>query len=491
MLLQPGQHLGQYEIKRFLANGGMAEVYLATMPVLNRDVAIKVLYPHLAADEVFVTRFRREGQALAALEHRHIAGVLDTDTANGMHYLVMTYLPGGTLGALLKRTQDAGEVLPIDKALDIIRQIASALEYAHSKGIIHRDLKPGNVLIAEDGRFVLSDFGLAQAQASTRLTRTSTIMGTAEYMSPEQALGKELDHRSDIYSLGVILYELLAGKPPYTSSDPMSLMYKHVHEAPPPLTQHRANLPANLMAVVEKAMAKQPQNRYQNVSEFVAALNNQRAITPSPKRAVPTTLLAIGGAAVAMLMGGGILLFANINRNNNSGSNGTGLATTAPSTASIITVPSATTAPLPATPATVNITVASPVPSAATPLPNNTALPTLNVPTLAPSLPTATVAPSLATVPPAPATTAPLPTATRVPPTVTRVPPTPLPTATRVPPTAAPQPTATPLPPPTAPPPTSPPAQQPTSPPAPQPTSPPAEPTKPRATRAFQEVIHE
>ena len=165
---------------------------------------------HARRPSGLVTRFRREGQALAALEHRHIAGVLDTDTANGMHYLVMTYLPGGTLGALLKRTQDAGEVLPIDKALDIIRQIASALEYAHSKGIIHRDLKPGNVLIAEDGRFVLSDFGLAQAQASTRLTRTSTIMGTAEYMSPEQALGKELDHRSDIYSLGVILYELLA-----------------------------------------------------------------------------------------------------------------------------------------------------------------------------------------------------------------------------------------------------------------------------------------
>ena len=488
MLLQPGQHLGQYEIKRFLANGGMAEVYLATMPVLNRDVAIKVLYPHLAADEVFVTRFRREGQALAALEHRHIAGVLDTDTANGMHYLVMTYLPGGTLGALLKRTQDAGEILPVDKALEIIRQIASALEYAHSKGIVHRDLKPGNVLIAEDGRFVLSDFGLAQAQASTRLTRTSTIMGTAEYMSPEQALGKELDLRSDIYSLGVILYELLAGKPPYTSSDPISLMYKHVHEAPPPLTQHRANLPTNLMAVVEKAMAKLPQNRYQTVGEFVSALNNQRVTAPSPKRAVPTTLLAIGGAAVAMLMGGGILLFANINQNNNGVGDGANRATAAP----ITFAPSATTAPLPNTapPATANIIVASPAPSA-TPLPISTLVPTLNAPTLAPIAPTSTATPSLATVPPAP----PPPTATRVPPTATRVPPT----ATRVPPTAAPQPTATPLPPPTSPPPTSPPAQQPTSPPAQQPTappaqqptSPPAEPTKPRATRAFQEVIHE
>lgn len=493
MLLQPGQHLGQYEIKRFLANGGMAEVYLATMPVLNRDVAIKVLYPHLAADEVFVTRFRREGQALAALEHRHIAGVLDTDTANGMHYLVMTYLPGGTLGALLKRTQDAGEILPVDKALEIIRQIASALEYAHSKGIVHRDLKPGNVLIAEDGRFVLSDFGLAQAQTSTRLTRTSTIMGTAEYMSPEQALGKELDLRSDIYSLGVILYELLAGKPPYTSSDPMSLMYKHVHEAPPPLTQHRANLPANLMTVVEKAMAKLPQNRYQTVGEFVAALNNQRAAAPSPKRAVPTTLLAIGGAAVALILGGGILLFANINRNSNGIDNGAGRGNLTQSPIIITTLPTATLAPIATTvqPSIAPGGVASPAPSV-TPLPNNIAVPTLNAPTLAPSAPTATTTPSLATPLPAPATAAaPAQTATRLPPTATRVPPTPLPTATRVPPTAAPPPTATPLPPPTSPPPTSPPAPQPTSPPAQQPTSPPAEPTKPRATRAFQEVIHE
>jgi serine/threonine protein kinase len=261
--------LGRYEIIEKLASGGMADVYRARQESLDRDVAIKVLPAIMSRDETFRARFEQEARAVAQLHHPNILTVFDYGDEDGMAYLVMEYAAGGTL-----KDRIAGP-LPLDEAIEIASQLACALDYAHQRGLVHRDVKPSNVLLDDDGRPLLSDFGLVKMAADNKgLTQSGVSIGTPEYMSPEQSQGLSIDHRSDIYSLGVILYELVTGQPPYTADTPLAVILKHITERPPPPRELRPELPSGVEAVILKAMAKVPEQRYAGASEMVSALRS-------------------------------------------------------------------------------------------------------------------------------------------------------------------------------------------------------------------------
>ena len=222
---------GRYELHRRLGRGGMAEVYLARDQLLDRPVAVKVLFPALATDQGFVERFRREAQAAANLQHPNIVSVFDWGEANGTYFIVMEYVEGHTLAEMLR---DEGRLHP-DRAAEITADIAAALGFAHRNRVVHRDVKPGNVLITRDGGVKVADFGIARALSDStdqNLTKTGSVMGTATYFSPEQARGAAVDPRSDIYSLGCVLYEMTTGHPPFTGDSAVAIAYKHVQENP-------------------------------------------------------------------------------------------------------------------------------------------------------------------------------------------------------------------------------------------------------------------
>jgi serine/threonine protein kinase len=280
-----GQTIGPYKITEKIGEGGMAVVYKGYQQSLNRFVAIKILRVELAQDEQFVARFRQEALAVAGLSHPNILHVYDAGTAFGMYYIVMAYVEGGSLRDLI--TQGA---LETDYAVSIAMQLADALDHAHRQGLVHRDVKPNNVLINRDGRPLLTDFGIAKALGESKgLTRTGTAIGTPEYMAPEQIQGQQVDGRTDIYALGIVLYEMLVGWAPFSSTTPVAALYKQVNEPPPPLRQANINVPSWLDAVVNKALAKRPQDRYQHAGEFAEALRERRVPdkvkTPVP---VPT-----------------------------------------------------------------------------------------------------------------------------------------------------------------------------------------------------------
>ncbi|MGH2766938.1 MAG: protein kinase domain-containing protein, partial [Actinomycetota bacterium] len=215
----------RYEVGALLGEGGMARVYRGTDRVLNRTVAIKVLSGKYASDDSFVTRFRREAQSAAGLNHANVVGVYDTGDQDQMHYIVMEYVEGETLGDVLRRE---GRLDP-DRATAIAVEVATALQAAHHTGLVHRDIKPGNVMMDRDGRVKVMDFGIARAAADDTLTQTGLVLGTAAYLSPEQAQGLAVDARSDIYSLGCLLHEMLTGRPPFTGDTPVAIAYKHVN----------------------------------------------------------------------------------------------------------------------------------------------------------------------------------------------------------------------------------------------------------------------
>ncbi len=262
-----GQHLGPYELTALLGEGGMAAVYRAYQASMKRAVAVKVIKPGLVQMGDFVKRFEREAQTVASLSHPHILKVFDYGQHEDMVYLVMELQVGGSLAEQIRKGP-----LPLQTAAQILDQLAAALDYAHEHGIIHRDLKPQNVLLDEKGNAILTDFGLAKIINDVAvLTQSGLAMGTPAYMSPEQWQGRPLDARTDLYSLGIMLFEMLSGKLPFQADTPPTLMYMHLNEAPPPIRELRPDIPAGLEAVVDKALAKDPGQRFSSAGELASA----------------------------------------------------------------------------------------------------------------------------------------------------------------------------------------------------------------------------
>src|SRR5580698_8011941 len=260
---------GRYELTHLIARGGMAQVYRAMDRQLERPVALKVLFPELSIDRTFVERFRREAQAAANLSHPNIVPVFDWGEDDGSYFIVMEYVDGRALSAVLKDP----EPLPPRQIASIGAGVAAALAFAHRHGVIHRDVKPGNVLITPDGEVKVTDFGIARAvNTEESLTQTGAVMGTAAYFSPEQAEGKGVDARSDIYSLGVVLYEMAVGKPPFTGDSPVAVASKHVRDQPVLPREANPAVPAALEAIIMKALSKSPDDRYPTAEEMRADL---------------------------------------------------------------------------------------------------------------------------------------------------------------------------------------------------------------------------
>jgi WD40 repeat protein/tRNA A-37 threonylcarbamoyl transferase component Bud32 len=270
------RRLDKYEIIEQIGTGGFADVYKALDPTLDRQVALKVLAPHLLRDPEFVRRFQREARTAAKLRHPNIVVIHEIGEDQGRYYIAMEYLEGATLKEVIEKQGP----LPPQRVIGILNQLASALDYAHEKGVVHRDIKPSNIILGPEDHATITDFSIVKAAESTGLTTTGQILGTPEYMSPEQGQGQEVTPRSDIYSLGVVLYEMLAGKVPFEAPTPLALMMKHASDPPPPIPEINAELPAAMQAAVEKALAKDPEDRYQTASELAHALR-QRGVTPA------------------------------------------------------------------------------------------------------------------------------------------------------------------------------------------------------------------
>jgi eukaryotic-like serine/threonine-protein kinase len=286
---------GRYKIVRKLGTGGMANVYLAEDQELGRRVAIKILDDRHASDDQFVERFRREAQNAAGLSHPNIVSIYDRGEAEGTYYIAMEYLDGRTLKELIVSRGPA----PVHVAIDYTRQILGALRFAHRNGIVHRDIKPHNVLVDSDGRLKVTDFGIARAGAS-EMTEAGSIVGTAQYLSPEQAKGTSVDARSDIYSAGVVLYELLTGRVPFTGDTAVEIAMRHLSAVPEPPSALREDVPHELDMVVLRALAKDPEDRYQTAEEMDAELDRvSRGRPVSPETEEAATMILTGAVSPA------------------------------------------------------------------------------------------------------------------------------------------------------------------------------------------------
>jgi serine/threonine-protein kinase len=283
---------GRYRLVARLGSGGMADVWLADDTTLNRQVALKFLHERFSQDAQFVERFRREAQAAAGLQHPNVVGVYDRGDWEGVHYIAMEYVQGAALKDLIERGLSVGE------SVEITRQILAGARFAHERGIVHRDLKPGNVLVDREGRARVTDFGIARAGAS-EITQTGSVLGTAHYLSPEQAQGLEVGAASDLYSVGVILYEALTGSVPFDGDSAVTIALKQVSEQPRPPSELNDNVSPALDAVVLKALAKDPANRFASAEEFSRALDAAEA---DPSSIGDTAAYgAVGPAAAAGL----------------------------------------------------------------------------------------------------------------------------------------------------------------------------------------------
>jgi serine/threonine-protein kinase len=258
----------RYTVLRRLGGGGMAHVYHARHAALGSPLAIKVLHRHLARDPEMRTRFRREAESAARLAHPQVCPILDYGSSPDVEFIVMPYFAGGSLADALGATR----TIAPDRAASIAVQVASALDYAHRRGIVHRDVKPDNVLFDAEGHAVLTDFGIATARFHARLTQTGRAMGTPHYMSPEQAMGRLVDGRSDLYAVGLLLYEMLVGFPPFDGADSYSVGYKHVHEEPVAPDVVDSGIPQALTAITMRLLSKSPADRHQRGNDLADAL---------------------------------------------------------------------------------------------------------------------------------------------------------------------------------------------------------------------------
>lgn len=347
-----GKRLGPYQIVAPLGHGGMAAVYKAYQPAMDRYVALKILPKQLALDPEFVGRFEQEAKVIAKLQHPHILPVHDFGEAEGYTYIVMPFVDSGTLADLMKRGP-----LPLERIIGVMKQVGDALDYAHSRGIVHRDVKPSNVLVDASGNCLLTDFGISKiVESSAKFTATGNLIGTPAYMSPEQAKGLVVDRRSDLYALGVILYEMATGQVPYSAETPLAVVIKHINDPLPPPRMVQPNLPETVERVILKSLAKDPTERYTSAAEMVAALQigmesptSQAAVStsaetapmpppitgpvsvgaaassisappvsisplaPAPTKAsqgIPVWVLGVAGVAVLALIGAGVLFSA-------------------------------------------------------------------------------------------------------------------------------------------------------------------------------------
>lgn len=456
-----GQTLGQYQIVEQIGKGGMATVFKAYQPRLDRYVAIKVLPAYYAHEEGFSERFVREAKAIARLDHPNILPVYDFGQTDGLSYIVMKYVAAGTIKERL------GQPLVPEDTIDILKQVASALDHAHDQGILHRDVKPGNILIDANGWVYLSDFGLAKmVEGSVQLTGSGVGIGTPAYMSPEQGQGLKVDGRTDVYALGVILYEMLTGRVPYEAETPMAVVVKHITSPLPMPRTINPSIPSSVERVILKALAKDPDDRFARAGELVSAL--EAAITqveskesvapvphstlhaapppapsppppyqaPAPSRKSNLPILAIAGVGgvvailgVALVVG---LLFLLSRDGTSGGQTDFSDSRLASATAPAVALgPTASSTPEPEAPAEAESSgppaaaIASTAPVAtATSLPIETPQPTATpIPTATP-LPTET--PSPTPVPTSTSTFTPVPTDTPVPPTLTPTPPPPV-----------------------------------------------------------------
>jgi serine/threonine protein kinase len=300
-----GKSLGQFRIAERIGSGGMAMVFKAYQPTLDRYVAIKVLPTHYARDPVFVKRFEREARSVARLAHPNIVQIHDFGEQDNITYIVMEYVDGGTLKDRLKRA------LPVAEVADFIIQAAEGLECAHRNGIVHRDVKPANMLVRKDGHLLLSDFGIAKIlEGTTNLTRVGTGIGTPQYMSPEQGTGQMVDRRSDIYSLGIVLFHCLTGHVPFTADSPLTITLKHMNEPLPVDKLAAEGVPAPIIQVAQKMAAKQQQDRYQTAEEVVGVLTGALAASnlslPRGYRGGPSSFPSIptGGGSSGQVVSG-------------------------------------------------------------------------------------------------------------------------------------------------------------------------------------------
>jgi tRNA A-37 threonylcarbamoyl transferase component Bud32 len=298
-----GFTLGRYRLTERLGRGGMADVYKAYQPGLDRYVAVKVMHPHLADQPEFITRFEREARAVARLRHPHIIQVFDFDVQDEWYFMVMEYVEGShTLKELLSELSMRGEQLAWSQTVDIIAKVADALDYAHQQGMIHRDIKPSNILMPALDHPLLGDFGIARLAGLSGLTATSVSIGTPSYMSPEQGQGETATEQSDIYALGIVLYECLAGQPPYDADTPFSVILKHIN-APLPLPRSVVpDLPEEVERIVLKSLAKNPADRFASAAHMRNALNLAAEHLVGPSIADDVTLVDIPGPVVKQSM---------------------------------------------------------------------------------------------------------------------------------------------------------------------------------------------
>ena len=316
---------GRYELHELVGSGGMSNVFRAHDRLLERAVAIKVLHEQYSADEDYVERFRREARSVAQLAHPNIVTVIDRGEEDGRQYIVFEYVEGENLKGLLSHGP-----LPVDEALRYGFQIASALDFAHKRGLVHRDVKPQNVLLTEEGEPKVTDFGIARSVDVQSVTQSGTVLGTSDYIAPEQARGEPVDRRTDIYSFGVMLYELLTGEVPYTGDNFVAVAMQHVHDPVPSVLDQRRDVPVRLDLALQRAMAKDPADRFESMEELIDELDRcfgelgsddeaTRIVRPAPRPArarrqrrrlpvVPLLLLLLAAAAVA---GGAYLLLGD------------------------------------------------------------------------------------------------------------------------------------------------------------------------------------